>query len=59
MLCFGGFFFPPADANVTPERFRVLSESIRGIDPEFQVLWRKHVLQHYPWLDRMLSREKE
>jgi len=47
------------DANVTPERFRVLSETIRGIDPAFQSAWRKQVLQNYPWLDRILPQEKE
>ena len=49
----------PGDANVTTERYGVLSEAIRGIDPEFQALWRKQVLKNYPWLDRVLPREKE
>ncbi|HKS37593.1 MAG TPA: hypothetical protein VJW76_10415, partial [Verrucomicrobiae bacterium] len=49
----------PGDANVTPERFRVLSEAIRGIDPAFQSAWRKQVLKNYPWLDRVLPREEE
>ena len=49
----------PDDANVTPERFRVLSKAIRDIDPEFQAAWRKQVLQNYPWLDRVLALEKE
>jgi len=48
-----------ANSSVTTERFRVLSEAIRSIDPEFQSLWQKQVLQNYPWLDRILPGEKE
>src|SRR5439155_5143147 len=47
----------PGDANVTPERYRVFSEAIRGIDPEFQKAWRKQVLLNYPELDRILPHE--
>jgi len=46
------------EANVTPERFRVLSEAIRGIDPGFQKAWRKQVLLNYPGLDRILPPEE-
>jgi RNA polymerase sigma factor (sigma-70 family) len=47
------------DANVTTERYRALSETIRGIDPEFQTRWRKQVLKNYPWLDRVMPPEQE
>ena len=47
------------DANVTAERFRMFSETIGEIDPDFQAAWRKQVLKNYPWLDRTLPRERE
>lgn len=47
------------DANVTTERYRVLSAAIRDIDPEFQAQWRKQVLKNYPWLDRVLQPEEQ
>ena len=47
------------DANVTTERYRVLSAAIRDIDPEFQTQWRKQVLKNYPWLDRVLPLEEQ
>jgi len=48
-----------ADPSLTSERFQSLSKTIRDIDPEFHSAWRKQVLQNYPWLDRILPREKE
>ena len=48
-----------ADASATSKRFQSLSNTIRDIDPEFHTAWRKQVLQNYPWLDRILPREKE
>jgi hypothetical protein len=48
-----------ADASVNTERYRVLSEAIRGIDAQFHTAWRKQVLKNYPWLDRVLTPEEQ
>jgi hypothetical protein len=51
-------FASDAKMHVTAENYSKLAHALSEVDPQFQAEWRKMVLVNYPWLDRVVPREK-
>ncbi|MCW5557578.1 MAG: hypothetical protein KIT22_07085 [Verrucomicrobiae bacterium] len=46
----------PVPDAVLAEKFAVLNERLRRLDPQFRSAWHRAVLHDMPWMDRLLPK---